>query len=141
MKKDGTIILVDTDADHSRQVCDHIKASGFRNEFACFTTSADVSAYVDENITDIFMLMQSTLTDAITIADTRNMIYMHEKFNTESVPYMFLILANQSLPNVAHTFVHCYYKPDTVEHLSATLINVIDFWKDHVFPPRVNHVI
>lgn len=142
MKKNGTIILLDTDEDHSRQVCDHIKAAGFKNEFVCFTTSDEASAYIQQNIDDTFIVMQSTLTDAIEIKDSRNMIYMHEKFDTERVPYMFLILANQSLPlNATHTFVHCYYKPDTAEKLANTLISVIEFWKDHVFPPRVNHTI
>jgi hypothetical protein len=140
MKKDGTIILLDTDDDHSRQVCDHIKAAGFKNEFVCFTTSGEAATYIKENTTDIFILMQSTLTDAIEIEDSRNMIYMHEKFDTERIPYMFLILANQNLPvNTAHTFVHCYYKPDTPVNLAASLSNVIEFWKDHMFPPKVNH--
>lgn len=138
MKKDGTILLLDINKEHCSQASEGIKAAGFRNNVVYFTAADEAASYVRENIRDIFMVMQSTATQAVDIPHTRNMVYMHEKFDTEKVPYMFLLLNQKTPLDKAHTFVHCYYKPDTADNQEETLVNVVSFWKDHVFPPKVN---
>jgi len=138
MKKDGTILLIDSDETHGTQVCNGMQAAGFKNNFVCLADAHEAGDYISKNIHDIFIVMQSMATSAITIENTRNMVYMHEKFDTEKVPYMFLLLTNNKLPETgSHTLVHCYYKPDTTQSLANSLGNVISFWKDHVFPPKV----
>jgi len=139
MNKDGKILLLDVNDNSNDFLCKRLKGLGYKNEIHCFTSSEEAGEYVRNNIMDTFILLQNADAPGIQVPDTRNMIYMHEKFRTDVVPYMFLVLTKNRTPlNALHTFVHCYYKPIPAEDIIETLENVIDFWKDHVFPPKVS---
>lgn len=138
LNKNGTIVLLDNDTAASDVICNGLKALGHRNEILCFDDSEAVAQYLADNQLNVFLLMQSTTSPGVQVPDTRNMIFMHESFNTDNVPYSFLVLTKQRLlTGRLHTFVHCYYKPAALSHVIETLTGVVDFWKDHVFPPRV----
>ena len=140
MKKNGTIVLLDNDTAASDVICNGLKALGHRNEILCFDDSEAVAQYLADNQLNVFLLMQSTTSPGVQVPDTRNMVFMHESFNTDDVPYSFLVLTKQRLlTGRLHTFIHCYYKPAAVNNVIETLAGVIAFWKDHVFPPRVEH--
>lgn len=141
MKKDGTIVVLDTNEEHCRLIHESVKAEGFKNNIVCFTNADEAGDYVKTNVPDIFIILQSTLTHALEIPHTRNMVYMHEKFDTDKIPYMFLLLHQRNPVDKAHTFVHTYYKPDEAGKQEDTLVAVISFWKDHVFPPKVNSMV
>ncbi len=138
MNKGGNIILLDENVDNGNFLCKGLEGFGLKNKVICFDGAEAAGQYLRENLTDMFMLLQSSTSPAVHVPDTRNMVYMHEKFKTDTIPYMFLVLGNNKLPQKGlHTFVHCYYKPAPLNELTGTLSNVISFWKDHVFPPRV----
>lgn len=137
MKKDGTIIIIDTDQHHCNQISNSLKASGHKNKCVGFTDAAEAANYLRDNIADMFLLLQNSATPGVVIANTRNMVYLHESFDTNKLPYMLLILTEPEQDEPQHTFVHCYYKPDSAEGLAETLSKVSSFWKEQVFPPRV----
>lgn len=138
VNKNGTIILLDNKSDNSDFLCSSLKKTGHKNEVLCFNDAEAAGQYLRENLTDVFILLQSSTSPGVQVPNTRNMVYMHEKFKSDTIPYMFLVLATEKLPQGLHTFVHCYYKPAPLNELTETLTNVVNFWKDHVFPPRVN---
>jgi hypothetical protein len=139
MNKDGKIVLLDVDEGSKDFLCQQIKTFRYKNEVICFSSSEEAGDYMRNNILDVFLLLQSTNTPGIQVHDTRNMVYMHEKFKTDVLPYMFLVLTKSKTPlNSLHTFVHCYYKPADPTELIETLRDVVDFWKDHVFPPKIS---
>ncbi|KGO91577.1 hypothetical protein [Flavobacterium subsaxonicum] len=140
MNKDGTIVVLEADNDNRDFICQQIKALRYKNDVMCFSSSDEAGTYMRNNILDVFILLQSTNAPGIEVPDTRNMVYMHEKFKTDVLPYIFLVLTkSRTQLNSLHTFVHAYYKPDTeVNELANVLKGVIDFWKDHVFPPKVS---
>ena len=141
MNKDGKILLLDVNDNSNDFLCKRLKGLGYKNEIHCFTSSEEAGEYVRNNIMDTFILLQNADAHGIQVPDTRNMIYMHEKFKTDAVPHMFMVLTkDRQLTGRLHTFVHCYYKPAPVNELAATLGTVVDFWKDHVFPPRVGQL-
>ncbi|TRW22545.1 hypothetical protein FMM05_16835 [Flavobacterium zepuense] len=138
MNKDGKILLLDVDANSKDFLCRRLKGLGYKNDVLCFSTSEEAGDFLRNNMLETFILLQNSDAPGIQVPDTRNMIYMHEKFRTDVLPYMFLVLTKNKTPlNALHTFVHCYYKPVAPEEIIETLENVIDFWKDHVFPPKV----
>ena len=140
MNKNGTIILLDNDSISINGICTGLKALGHKNEIHCFNDSDAVGYYLAENQADVFLLLQSTASPGVQVPDTRNMVFMHESFNTDIIPHTFLVLTKkQLLTGRLHTFIHCYYKPAAHNKVIEILAGVIDFWKDHVFPPRVNH--
>ena len=140
MNKNGTILLLDNSNEDATLLHKGIKKLGHKNELLFFDDAESAGQHLRENLTDVFMLLQNSTTPSVQIPDTRNMVYMHEKFDTDKIPYIFLVLGQNKLPqNGLHTFVHCYYKPAAVDELTITLSTVVDFWKDHVFPPRVMH--
>lgn len=139
MNKGGKIILVETDPDKTEQICHELTTVGHKNEMHCFTSSDEAGEFIRENLNDIFILLQSTNAPAIQMPDTRNMVYMHEKFKTDLLPYMFLVLTKNKTPlNVLHTFVHCYFKSE--DGVPQVLGGVVSFWKEHIFPPRVSRL-
>lgn len=139
MNKEGKILVIDASNNNRDFLCRHLKGLGYKNEVLCFSSSQEAGDYMRENIPDIFVMMQSTEAPGIEVPDTRNMVYMHEKFKTDVLPYMFLVLTkSKTALNSLHTFVHCYYKPAEQQELKETLENVVNFWKDHVFPPKVS---
>ena len=141
MNKNGKIILLDSDKASNDALCSSLKALGHKNEVLCFDDAEAAGYYLSENSLDVFLLLQNNTSQAVQIPDTRNMVYMHEKFKTDAVPHMFMVLTkDRQLTGRLHTFVHCYYKPAPVNELAATLGTVVDFWKDHVFPPRVGQL-
>ena len=138
MNKNGTIVLLDNNTEANDVVCNGLKALGHRNEILCFDDSEAVANYLADNQLNVFLVLQSTASPGVHVPDTRNMIFMHESFKTDDIPYTFLVLTKQRLlTGRLHTFVHCYYKSAAVSHVIETLAGVIDFWKGHVFPPRV----
>jgi len=138
MNKNGTILLLDNNTAASDDICNGLKKLGHRNDVICFDDSEAVSTYLAENQSDVFMVLQNSVSAGVQVPDTRNMIFMHESFKTDDIPYTFLVLTKQRLlTGRLHTFVHCYYKSAAVSHVIETLAGVIDFWKGHVFPPRV----
>lgn len=138
MNKNGKIILLDSDNASTDALCSSLKALGHKNEVLCFDDAEAAGYYLRQNQADVFLLLQNSASESVQVPDTRNMVYMHEKFKTDAVPYMFLVLTNDRLPTGRlHTFVHCYYKPAPLTEVTATLGDVVAFWKDHVFPPRV----
>lgn len=138
MNKNGTIILLDNSKDNSDILCKGLESLGHKNNVVCFNDAEAAGLYLRENLTNVFILLQSSFSTTVEVPDTRNMIFIHEKFKTDTVPYMFLVLTKDRLPDSGlHTFVHCYYKPVELNELKDTLANVVNFWKDHVFPPRV----
>ena len=138
VNKNGTIILLDTDNIAGDVLCDGIKALGHKNDIMCFDDSEAVGNYLVRNQSEVFLLLQNSASPGVEIPDTRNMVFMHESFKTDSIPYTFLVLTKERLQNGRlHTFVHCYYRMSDERELIDTLATVIAFWKDHVFPPRV----
>lgn len=138
MNKSGKIILLDNSG-NTKILCDSLKQLGHKNEIDCFDDAEAAGNYLRENLQDVFMLLQDNTSAAVQVPDTRNMVFMHEKFDTEEIPYMFMVLTKTKQPvERLHTFIHCYYKPDSNSNqLTDTLGKVVNFWKDHVFPPRV----
>jgi hypothetical protein len=142
MKKDGTIIFLDTDEEYCKALCKGLLQAGHKNECVWFTNAAEAAGYLRDNLNSIFILLQSTNTQGIEIANTRNMVYMHESFDTTMLPYMLLILTQPKHDKEEqHTFVHCYYKPDNAQGLPKTLSQVVHFWKEQVFPPKIRPFI
>ena len=140
MNKDGSIILLDTNTDNLSFLRDTLKLPGHKNELVYFSDANEAGVYIRENVSGAFLLLQNTEAPGIQLPDTRNMVYMHENFKTDALPYMFLVLTKDRTPlNTPHTFIHCYYKPDTVLDIAKLLVRVVDFWKGHVFPPRVTN--
>jgi len=141
MNKDGKIILLDTDSEHRDFLCGYLEATGHKNDMVCFSDAEEAAAYLRDHLRDVFMFLQSTNSAGVQIPNTRNMIYMHEKFKTDILPYMFLVLTvNNTLVEADYKFVHSYYKFTEPQIVSQTLGEVIDFWKDHMFPPKVNRL-
>jgi hypothetical protein len=138
VNKNGTIIVLDNSSENGDLLCKSLARLGHKNKTLCFDDAGAAGHYLRENLTDVFLLLQNSTSPGVHVPDTRNMVYMHEKFKTDTIPYMFLVLAKDRLPAGLHTFVHCYYKPAAINELTETLANVVNFWKDHVFPPRVN---
>ena len=140
VNNNGTIILLDNGIEAGSFLHKGLKELGHKNQLLLFDDAESAGEYLRQNIANVFMLLQSNTTPGVQIPNTRNMVYMHEKIDTDKIPYIFLVLSENILPqNGLHTFVHCYYKPVAVHELITTLNNVIDFWKDHVFPPRITH--
>lgn len=139
MNKEGKIILLDIDEEHREFLCGYLKSIGHKNEMLCFSDAQEAASYVNDNILDIFMFLQSSNSAGVQIPNTRNMIYMHEKFKVEILPYMFLVLSTEArIAGEVHKFVHCYYKFTEPQIVSKTLADVVDYWKDHIFPPKVD---
>jgi hypothetical protein len=137
VNKNGKIILLDNDSTHDA-LCNGLKELGYTNDVICFDDAEKAGYYLRENQLDVFLLLQSSSSPAVQVPDTRNMIFMHESFKTDNIPYTFLVLTKEKLPTGrVHTFIHCYYKPAPIEEVAQTITQVIAFWKDHVFPPRV----
>jgi len=137
MNKQGTIILLDTNQDDCTTLCKSLTSLGHNNKCIGFTNSAEATQYMRDNLSDIFILLQSTGTPSVEIPNTRNMVYMHETFDSAKLPYMLLMLTQPQFTEKQHTFIHSYYIPDTVEKVNTTLSLVVSFWRDHVFPPKV----
>jgi len=138
VNKNGTIVLLDNNTEANDVICNGLKALGHRNEILCFDDSEAVANYLANNQLNVFLLLQSTTSPGVNIPDTRNMIFMHESFKTDDIPHTFLVLTKQRLLiGRLHTFIHCYYKPAAVSNVVESLTSAIAFWKDHVFPPRV----
>lgn len=133
--------MLDNSSDTTDFLCSSLKSSGLKNKVVCFNDAEAAGHYLLENLADVFMLLQNSASPAVQVPDTRNMVFMHEKFKTDKIPYLFLVLAKHKPAQTGvHTFIHCYYKHAPLEDLTKTLLHVISFWRDHVFPPRVNHL-
>jgi hypothetical protein len=138
LNKNGTIIVLDSDSDNIDALCKSLKGLGHNNDVLCFHDAETAGYYMREHLLDVFILLQNSTSPAVHVPDTRNMVFIHEKFNTDTIPYMFLILTKDRHPQTGlHTFVHCYYKSAEVSELKETLASVVNFWKDHIFPPKV----
>ena len=142
MKKEGTVILLDADEEHCKALRKGLLLAGHKNKCVGFTNSAEAAAYLRENLHNVFILLQSTGTPGVEIANTRNMVYLHESFDTEKLPYMLLILTQpKDCKEEQHTFVHSYYRNDTPENLTKTLSDVLSFWKEQLFPPKIRSFV
>lgn len=141
MKKDGTVILLGTDEERCDALCKALSSLGHKNKCVGFTNSVEASTYLRDNLSDIFIVLQSTGMPGIEIANTRNMVYLHEAFDSDKLPYMLLILTPliPIMPGseAQHTFVHCYYKESDLKELTETLSGVLHFWQEQIFPPKV----
>jgi len=139
MNKEGKIIVLDSDREHRDFLCGYLKAIGHKNELVCFSDAHEAAVFLKDNLLDVYMFFQSTNSPGVQLPNTRNMVYMHEKFKIDILPYMFLVLSTEArVKGELHKFVHTYYKFTEPQIVSQTLAEVIDYWKDHVFPPKVN---
>ncbi|MXN91385.1 hypothetical protein GR160_09100 [Flavobacterium sp. Sd200] len=139
LNKNGNIVVLDNSKDNAALIGTAINEAGHKNKVVLFDDAEAAGHYLRENQKEVFMVLQNNATPAIQLPDSRNMVYMNEKFKSNAIPYMFLVLTEHEKPTGRHTFIHCYYKTDEITGLSETLTSVVDFWKDHVFPPRVNY--
>ncbi|MFL9845050.1 hypothetical protein [Flavobacterium rhizosphaerae] len=136
MNKEGKIILIDSNIENSDHLSKCLNSMGHKNEISVFSDTDSAGKYIRDNIPDIFVVFQSTATPRIEVPDTRNMVYMHEKFNMDEIPYMFLINSAKGKAPM-QVFVHCYYRSSDKILLSEILCDIALFWKDHIFPPKI----
>ncbi|MFP9100289.1 hypothetical protein ACLI09_14660 [Flavobacterium sp. RHBU_24] len=141
MNKEGSIILLHHNPDDCTALCKSLTSSVYNNKCIGFTESGEATQYIVDNLSDIFILLQSTATPSVEIPNTRNMVYMHETFDTTKLPYTLLMLTQPKVTEKQYTFIHSYYIPDTVEKVTTTLSQVVAFWRDHMFPPKVMPVV
>jgi hypothetical protein len=138
MNKSGKILLLEPDTETCGFLPGMLQATAGKNEVVCYSDINDANHYLNENVSDVFLVLQNLSSQALHLPESRNMVYMHEKFNIESIAYMFLVQSKEeTLKDGLHTFIHCYYKPQNPAGLAKVLEMVIDFWKDHIFPVRV----
>ena len=139
MNKSGKILLLEPDSEICGTVCDKLTAIAGKNEVLCFSDIEAATQYITTNVSDVFVVLQNFTSPGMQLPDSRNMVYMHEKFNVDSIAYMFLVQSKEeTLEDGLHTFIHCYYKPLDVHKLLKVFEDIIDFWKDHVFPSRLS---
>jgi len=138
MNKSGKILLVETHAETCGYLCGKLNSIAGSNEVVCFSSVDDASQYLNQHASDIFIVLQNFSSPALALSNSRNMVYMHEKFNIDSIAYMFLVQSKEdTVNNGLHTFIHCCYRPQNVPELPVVLEDVIAFWKEHVFPARL----
>jgi hypothetical protein len=132
MEKDGKILLVETDEQACGQLADVLSGLHMANETVCFSNAETASEYLSKNYNDIFMVLQNVASPGLQLPDSRNMIYMHEKFNIAEVAYVFLIHPNAPKEKT-HTFVHCYYRTAPAINLKKVFAELITYWKAQIF--------
>jgi len=138
MNKSGQIILLEPDNETCGLLCSSLTAIAGKNEVVCFSDTEDASAHLAEHVSGVFLVLQNFSAPGLHLPHCRNMVYMHEKFNIESIAYMFLVQSKEETPaDGLHTFIHCYYRDTDIAALPKTFTTVIDFWSDHIFPPHL----
>jgi hypothetical protein len=138
MDKDGKILLVETNTQACAQLEEALNGLNMPNSVACFTDSDQASEYLNTHYNEVFMVLQNAASPGLQLPESRNMVYMHEKFNVPEVAYIFLVQSNK----LKRTFVHCYYRMVQPEKLRNVFTEIINYWKDQVFNPaetRVNY--
>ena len=139
MNKEGKIVLIDSHERNRAYLEGCLKGVGSKNEVVAFGDTESAQEYVAKHLSEIFLLLQSTESPRLEVPDTRNMIYMHEKFNNAELPYMFIVNTSPGDPKGLKAFIHCYYKSSDNPTLSDTLCDVVLFWKEHIFPPKITY--
>ncbi len=135
MNKDGQILLVETDPHACGQLCTALNRLQVANEILCFSDIDKASQYLKEKYEDVFLVLQNVAAPGLQLPKSRNMVYMHEKFNVPEVAYMFLIHPNTADTPPKHTFIHCYYRLAALETMSNLFQNIVEYWNNYVFPP------
>ncbi|KOS06812.1 hypothetical protein AM493_12840 [Flavobacterium akiainvivens] len=135
MDKDGKILLVETDEQVCGELNELLAGLNIPNEVECFTDAAKASGYLNMHYNEVFLVLQNAASPGLQLPDSRNMVYMHEKFNISEVAYVFLIHPKALKGKPAHTFVHCYYRTMDTQNLKRVFTDIINYWKDQVFSP------
>lgn len=134
MEKNGTILLVENDAHTCGQLCTVLNSLRIPNEVVCFSDTEKATQYLTQNYKNVFVVLQNVASPGLQMPNSRNMVYMHEKFNVPEVAYMFLIHPLNTQESHKHTFVHCYYRIIENGNLSNLFTGIIEYWKAHLFP-------
>ncbi|MES2484953.1 MAG: hypothetical protein V4581_03265 [Bacteroidota bacterium] len=138
MNKSGQIILLEPDSETCSFLCGTLTAIANKNEVICFSNTDDASAHLAHNVSNVFLVLQNFSAPGLHLPHCRNMVFIHEKFNIESIAHMFLVQSKEETPaDGLHTFIHCYYRDTDTAALPKTFTAVIDFWNDHVFTPHL----
>ncbi len=128
-------MLVETDTHNCGQLHAMLNALHIHNTVVCFSDTDEATHYLKRHHKDVFLVLQNVASPGLQLPDSRNMVYMHEKFNVPEVAYMFLIHPrNTEGENHHHTFVHCYYREGNTEKLMRLFQSVIEYWQEHLFP-------
>ena len=133
MYKNGKIILVEPDPHACGSFRTILHGLGLPNEVVCFSDVAMATEYLSTQYTDVFLVLQNAESDALQLPNSRNMIYMHEKFNIPEIACMFLILPHQENAQAQHTFVHTYYRSSDANALKTIFSGIAEHWKAQVF--------
>jgi hypothetical protein len=136
MKKNGTILLVEEDAATGSQLCDVLNDLRVPNPVVYFSDTQEATQYLIQNHEDVFVVLQNAASPGLYLPESRNMVYMHEKFNVPEVAYMFLIHPTKANDAQNHTFVHCYYRLTADSNLKQLFTDIVKYWKEHLFPAR-----
>jgi hypothetical protein len=141
MNKSGKILLLETDTDLCTLLTGKLRQAAGKNEVLCFSDITKAEEYLHNHVSEVFLVLQNNNSPRLHLTDSRNMVYMHEKFNVENIAYIFLVQSKEeSVTNGIHTFIHCYYKPEIPEWLPENFESIIAFWKEHLFPARFSGV-
>lgn len=133
MYKDGKIILVEPDLHACGSLRTILQGLSLPNEVVCFNDVAMASEFLSAQYTNVFLVLQNAESDALQLPNSRNMIYMHEKFNIPEIACMFLILPQQENAKAQHTFVHTYYHNSDAHALKNIFSGIAEHWKAQVF--------
>lgn len=135
MDKDGKILLVETDTHACAQLGEVLNTLHIPNEVVCFSNAAQASEYLNKNYKDVFLVLQNVASPGLQLPNSRNMVYMHEKFNIPEVAYVFLIHPHAPAGQTRHTFLQCYYRGTDTGSLKKVFSEMVTYWKAQVFNP------
>lgn len=133
-------MLLEADEQKCGILCSGLASLSVTNEILCFSDAEKASQFLKEHYKDVFVVLQNFSSPGLQLHNTRNMVYMHEKFNIPEIAYMFLIHPLEDKNRIDHTFIHCYYRFMDNDRVNDVFALIINFWKAHTFPARLNRV-
>lgn len=133
MNKNGTIVIIDDDADDRYLLADVFRELNFPNEIKFFDSGIEALTYLQGRDSRPFLILSDVNMPGIDGFELRRRIRQDTSLAEKCIPFLFFstyvseqVVTQAYLMSVQGFFV----KPNTYDHLKSTMRKIVEYWQE-----------
>jgi CheY-like chemotaxis protein len=142
MNKNGTIIIIEDDAEDQEVLAEIFKKMGHPNKILYFFDGIKALEYLENSNDKPFIIISDINLPKLSGIALRDKLHNNEQLRIRCIPYLFLTtsIAHRDVIEAYSKSVQGFFiKPVRFSELERMMQNIINYWKDCTAPNYMDY--
>ena len=142
MNKNGTIIIIEDDAEDQEVLAEIFEKMGYPNKILYFFDSTKVLDYLENSNDKPFIIISDINLPKLSGIALRDKLHNNEQLRIRCIPYLFLTtsIAHRDVIEAYSKSIQGFFiKPVKFSELERMIQNIITYWKDCTAPNYIDY--